>query len=103
MAFSCEEEDKETGACGIENPQDNIEWLKHILDLRSCAEVYSYKYQGQEFISVSGCPTSADIPEVIYTCDGEIYCEIGGFDGHNTCPDNWLEVAEKKLIYASYN
>ncbi len=96
--FSCEEEDKETGACGIENPQENIEWLKYILDRRFCTEVYQYKYKGQEFISISDCPTGMDALEVIYTCEGEKYCEIGGFAGFNTCPEDWNE-AEKNLIF----
>ncbi len=99
-AFSCEEEEDETPyACGIENPQENIEWLKNRLELRFCTEIYLYKYNGQEFIGVHDCPVGADYGFVIYNCDGTKYCQYIGFTGQIDCATDFLENFTKTLIY----
>jgi hypothetical protein len=99
-AFSCEEEEEEIPyACGIENPQENIDWLKFILDNSFCNNIYLYTYNDQEFIGVHDCPVGADYGFVIYNCDGTVYCQYIGFTGQIDCETDFLENFTKKLIY----
>jgi hypothetical protein len=87
-------------ACGIENPQENLEWLDHLLQKSFCTEVYSIQYQGQEYIGIYDCPTGADYGCVIYDCQGNKFCEYIGFTGKWTCDDEFkAALINKKLIY----
>lgn len=87
-------------ACGIENPQENIEWLKNILSRSACLEIYVIKYDGQEFIGIFDCNVSADVGAQIYDCEGNIYCYFIGFTGKWTCDEKFMEAVEDgRLIY----
>ncbi|MDX9774159.1 MAG: hypothetical protein RBT02_12170 [Bacteroidales bacterium] len=91
-------------ACGVENPQENLEWLDHLLQKRFCTEVYSIQYEGQEYIGIYDCPDVIDGSVVIYTCDGEQFCAYWGESGKWTCEDiNTDEfkaaLDNKELIY----
>ncbi|WP_320111621.1 hypothetical protein [Draconibacterium orientale] len=99
----CEDDDPPC-ACGLENPQENLEWLNHILQKSFCTEVYSIQYLGQEYIGVYDCPTGADYGWVIYDCDGNKFCEYQGFTGKYTCEDIGSEefltaLNNRELIY----
>jgi hypothetical protein len=96
---SCEKEDESPTVCGVENPHENLEWLKTILNKRFCTEVYKITYKGEEYIGVYDCPDGADYGAIVYHCDGTKYCEIIGFTGESTCPDDFWENIEETLIY----
>lgn len=89
-------------ACGIENPQENIEWLKYLLSRTFCVEVYTVSYNNEEYIGIRDCPRIVDGMTVIYDCSGNKVCEFGGlFLGSGcTLPDFWnyFEL-NKRLIY----
>ncbi|MGD9977863.1 MAG: hypothetical protein AB7S54_08005 [Bacteroidales bacterium] len=103
-SYSCKKEtNKDPCACGIENPQENIEWLKYILDRSFCTEVYLYTYNGQEYIGVYDCPGVADGGYVIYSCDGTKYCQFIGLNASCDCSEDFLTNAEKILIYKQEN
>ena len=94
--------DKTRCACGIENPQTNIEWLRSLLSRTFCVEVYSVSYNNEEYIGIHDCPRIVDGMTVIYDCSGNKVCEFGGiFSGSGcTLPDFWnyFEI-NKRLIY----
>lgn len=94
--------DKTPCACGIENPQENIEWLKDLLNRVYCVEVYTVIYNNEEYIGIRDCPRIVDGMTVIYDCSGNKVCEFGGlFLGSGcTLPDFWnyFEM-NKRLIY----
>ncbi len=99
-SYSCKKESNiDPCACGIENPQENIEWLKYILDRSFCTEIYLYKLDSVEFIGIHDCPNMADGGWVIYNCDGTKYCQFVGLNASCDCPTEFLENAEKVLIY----
>ncbi len=96
---SCEKEDEPITVCGVKNPQENLEWLKTKLSKRFCTEVYKITYKGEEYIGVYDCPTGADYGAIVYYCDGAKYCEIIGFTGESTCPNNFWKNIKETLIY----
>lgn len=86
MASGCNKTEDKIVTCGTENPQENIEWLKAILDKMFCAEVYSIYFKGMQYISVCDCPDVYDAMIVIYDCQGTKVCEWGGINsGGGTC------------------
>ena len=74
-------------ACGVVNPQENIEWLAHILRKSFYAEVYSIRYKEQEYIGIYDRPKIPDTGAVIYDCCGNEFCAYIGFTGKWTCDD----------------
>lgn len=99
MITSCKKDDNPPCACGVENPQDNLEWLRKHLDKRFCTEIYLYKYNGEEFIGIHDCPIGDDYGWAVYKCDGTLYCQFIGFTGECDCTADFLEKATKTLIY----
>lgn len=92
-------------ACGVENPQTNLIWLKDKLDIRFCSEVYSYFFKNVEYIILEDCPDVIDGQLIFFDCHGTKICESGGAAaGDSTCflPvgfsfENYEQY--KKLIY----
>jgi len=82
LTLGCNKTEYDT--CGVENPQENIEWLKELLDNRFCTEIYSIYFKGKEYISVCDCPQMRDGMIVIYDCQGTKVCEWGGI-GYGIC------------------
>ena len=97
--ISCEKKEEPPCACGVENPQENLEWLKQQLENSFCTEIYLYKYNDKEYIGIYDCPIGADMGFVIYNCDGTKYCQYVGLSGQCDCTANFLENATKTLIY----
>uniref|UniRef100_UPI00321762E0 hypothetical protein n=1 Tax=uncultured Draconibacterium sp. TaxID=1573823 RepID=UPI00321762E0 len=100
----CKDDNTPLCACEIENPQENLEWLNHLLQKRFYTEVYSIQYLGQEYIGVYDGPDVIDGAAVIYTCDGEQFCAYWGETGKWTCDDINSEdfltaLNNKELIY----
>lgn len=89
-------------ACGIENPQENIDWLKYLLSRVFCVEVYTVIYDNEEYIGIHDCPRIVDGMTVIYDCSGNKVCEFGGVLLGSGCslPDFWTNFEKNKnLIY----
>jgi len=90
--------DKKPCACGVEDPQVNIEWLKDNLNKRFCVEVYLLQNKGQEFIGIYDCPEMVDGGYAIYNCDGTKICEYSGLAGKGNCTYELVN-DYKTLIY----
>lgn len=81
----CEKDDETICACGIENPLENNEWLRPMVIQRSCVEVYTIRFEGNEYIVVSDCPEMADGMTIFYDCQGNKVCEWGGISLGGNC------------------
>jgi len=75
LTLGCNKTEDKLDACVIEDPQENIEWLKKMLDKTFCAEIYVIYFKGKEYISVCDCPQMRDGMIVIYDCQGTKVCE----------------------------
>jgi hypothetical protein len=96
----CKKDDSPICACGVENPQENLLWLKEILQKRFCTEIYSVWYNDEEYIGVFDCPVGADYGGGYYHCDGTFVCGYQGFTGIWDCSEEFTEaVKNQKLIY----
>ncbi len=94
---ACKKEDPPC-ACGVENPQDNLEWLDHLLQKSFYTEIYSIQYQGKEYIGVYDRPKSPDSGAVIYDCQGEKFCEYIGITGQWTCDEAFKNALKNKVL-----
>ena len=70
--------------CGVDNPETNLQWLKYRLDRMLCVEVYSLNFKGKEYVALCDCP-GADQMDVIFDCEGNKTCELGGINGFGIC------------------
>jgi hypothetical protein len=89
-------------ACGIENPQENLEWLKNDLERSFYTEVYSIQYKANEYIGIFEHPSVRDGGIGIYNCQGEMFCEYIGIAGWWTCEkaseDEFIAALENKVL-----
>ena len=83
-ALACQEDDKIQRSCNVENPVEELEWLREELDSYQTETTYSdtfvYKatYNGRTVFYISICCPACDVmaPE-IRTCDGESLGRLG--------------------------
>jgi len=86
-AFSCEKENEEEApyACGVENPLENIVWLKNLVtDLTADTEIdsatiTSYNYlESNAFYVYIHKKMQYNMPSPIFNCEGVIIFKVGG-------------------------
>ncbi|CAL2091028.1 conserved exported protein of unknown function [Tenacibaculum sp. 190524A02b] len=91
--FSCADNDVKNEVCGVENPIEQLAWLKKKKeDLEKMASpgkkhIIQYTYKNQPVFLIDACVDCADGLQYLFNCAGEKICEFGGIDGRNTCPD----------------
>lgn len=91
--ISCERKNNSCPACGIENPMENLPWLKatkmlyYATDDQSLTKIDLYEYDSKQLIlftwSLKGpydLPTGA-----IYNCNGEVLYNCGGNQPFDSC------------------
>ncbi len=103
---SCDRLNSQTCACGVDNPQKDLEWLKDILQRRSisCTEVYLVRYNNEDYIGIYDCPKGDDSGCGYYRCDGTLVCGYQGFTGIWNCSKEFTEATkDKTLIYKQDN
>ena len=110
VTFSCVEEDEPPCACGVENPQENLEWLyillqsKIISDSGIITEIYSIMYQEEEYIGIYISGSLSHRYNYYYDCSGNEICMYSGYDGDWTCEEDFKNATnDKKLIYKIKN
>ena len=105
--YSCEENNKITSVCTIEDPLQNLEFLKEAkdtIDKVACAgksTITQYTYNSNTVFEVNICDQIADGQTLIYDCSGEIICTFGGIAGENTCPDFYDTATNKIILYGN--
>ncbi len=103
--LTCEENKIENTpcACGVENPLENIAWIKNEIINSSCAEVVLYELDGVEYIGIStDCPETRDGGSGVYNCDGTFYCGYWHNPGIS-CLGYFNANATRKVIYKKSN
>lgn len=99
--FGCKEEEKPMVFCGVENPAENLSWLKAITEelnesyLGPFFYVTSGTYQDQQVFLVENCCPDCNTVTLVYACGGE---NIGilGFDGAGIEPS---EVKDQVIVW----
>lgn len=98
---------KESCLCGIDNPQENLSWLKELIKNSGTSYyVYQFVVADTEYIEISDPPGTSDGASYIYNCKGEYLCMLGGFHpGSNFCvltssPEEFQPAYDrKKLVF----
>lgn len=106
LETGCEEEKESTCTCGVENPLENLEWLKNIFESRSdVIKAYSFTSEGDEYIVIESSLENALMQ--FYNCSGELKCEVGGFVGGGSACDMpteyWSDFEKNKKIINGVN
>ena len=103
ISAGCQKEAPPPCACGVENPQENLEWLNHRLQKSLYTTIYSIQYKGNEYIYVChGSPKARDAGAAIYDCEGNKFCAYIGISGKWTCDDintpEFISALENKIL-----
>jgi hypothetical protein len=103
--FSCKEKEHGPGACGTDDPLENIQWLKELktsLELSAKmagAQIILYRYHGEDVFWINDCYNCMDGLIQVYNCSGEVICQFGGIIGMNTCPDFFEEATDSTMLW----
>ncbi len=108
--FSCDtSKEIETLDCGVENPLEDLPWLKEIKDIITMrmspagAQIIQYTYHGEQVFWIDECYNCPDAIITINNCEGEVICEFGGIDGRNTCPDFASDASDSTMLFDYVN
>jgi len=85
-------------ACGVEDPQENLIWLKNRLQNYICEDIYQYFFEDIEYIIIETCPIGNDLVKEVLDCDGNLLCTRGGFGGYCPLPNIFWESYEERKI-----
>jgi hypothetical protein len=93
VTVNCDHKIDTCPACGVENPTENLPWLKAtiqlslVIDYQSLSKVDLYDYNSQQIVvftwtlnGVYDLPTGA-----IYNCDGRLLYACGGNQPVDSC------------------
>ncbi len=89
-------------SCSSTDPYNELAWFQELVDARDEYELCRiYEYNGEPvFVFIPGLFWD-DVPWLIYTCEGDYLCEIGGFVG-STC-DGFDEETAGDIIWSRCN
>ena len=94
---SCNDEEDKLVVCGVEDPLENLEWLKELINEPSYEiihpEIYYIEYENEEYIAFYH-PNFTDPVAFVYSCDGEEVCQAAYY---NYC-EIWYDSDEKVLL-----
>jgi hypothetical protein len=105
LLFSCSNSENIISACNVENPLEDIAWLKQIkTNFKQSAsatkkQIIQYTYNNETVFMIDVCNGCADNLTTVYNCEGNVICEFGGIAGLNTCPDFDKNSTNKIIIY----
>ena len=89
----CKDKNDSCPVCGVNDPMENLPWLKSTLMLYSAADYQSlekidlYEYNARQLVlfswqlnGIEDAPTGA-----IYNCDGDVLYYCGGYQPFDSC------------------
>jgi hypothetical protein len=91
LFIACKKDATET-TC-IENPLENIDWLKQthqafqISMSPQATRIVQYMYQGECVYLIDSCVNCSDGGQTVFNENQETICQFGTIAGLNTCPD----------------
>jgi hypothetical protein len=91
--------------CKVENPIEDLQWLKDIRlvfeqrMIMAGAQIIQYTFQEEYVFWIDDCYNCPDALIQIYNCEGAVICEIGGIDGRDTCPDFLAEATDSIMLF----
>ena len=93
LLSSCKDDNLDLSACGIDNPTQNISWLRNLIEgiysegSQELTSIKLYEYKSNEIIianwrniGIYDVPTGA-----IFSCDGELLYNCGGNQLIDSC------------------
>jgi hypothetical protein len=105
--FSCNDRNEVSRVCEIENPLEELAFLKEAknnIDRIDCAgksSIIQYTYNSETVFLVNICDQIADGQISVYNCYGEVVCTFGDIAGLNTCPDFDKLRTDKIILYGN--
>ena len=99
MGNGCKDEEEKISVCGVEDPIENLGWIKEkIGDPNSWAtpEIYYLKYNNDDYIASYYPPSSWNNSVRIYSCQGEEICYSNHLD-YEWC-EIWVNCDKKILL-----
>jgi len=105
VLVSCSDNSDKITACTINNPLEELGWLKEIKTgfeqsvYLSKKKIIHFTYQKKSVFLVDICNDCADNLTTVYNCSGTIICEFGGIAGVNTCPDFDKNATNKIILW----
>lgn len=106
-AFSCQKESFVQCTCGVENPLENIVWLKDLVtDLTTDTEVdsatittYDYSDSNAFYVYIHK-KMLYDSPNPIFNCEGEMIFRVGGNQLNDSSAIFFDSAANPQLIWS---
>ena len=102
---SCDSNQVDEKVCEVDNPLENLTWLKEIrvgFELSSFyvkRKILQYDYKNETVFFIDSCNGCADNLTIVYNCEGSIICEFGGIGGLNTCADFTAEATNEITLW----
>lgn len=109
LAPSCEYITVAEKPCNVEDPLEDLDWLKDIktsMELNmgmAGSQIIQYTYNDSTVFWVDICYGCADNMIVVYNCKGDEVCRFGGIAGFNTCPDFEENATDKTMLFNNIN
>ncbi|WP_215226564.1 hypothetical protein [Echinicola shivajiensis] len=79
FAISCKDEEQPSASCGVENPAEDLAWMKPVIDELKSTEIgrdYGYirsgNYEGNNYYYVGSCCPNCNWAPIFYNCEGEV-------------------------------
>ena len=104
---SCDENNTVTEVCNLENPLENLTFLKDAkdaidrIDCGGKSSITQFRYNSEIVFEINICSGITDGETQIYNCAGDVICAFGGISGQNTCPDFEKNTTDKVVLYGN--
>lgn len=105
LFISCEDDNEKGKICGINDPIEDLDWLKSKIDdhLRNSpefeAKITQYEYKGETVFLADMALIRSDVKMLMYNCEGELICTKEGNTESDNCPNFFDEAREEELLW----
>lgn len=110
LFISCDSIDEETtNLCKVQNPIENLAWLKEIKKgmeksaTASRSSIVQYTYNNETIFVVNSCENCSNTISNVYSCSGTVICKLKEAEEKNTCLNFVKEATNKKILWQNHN